>query len=278
MLAVSMVFWIILVLTVLVFCYPLIKSKQVASGRVALFWLTCALIFGVTGTCLVSLYSTIQIVLTKECHSLLFLGRGFLLQAMFLSGFIAVISSAVKNSSNITSFRPGIAVNSISLVLIILSFPCEFWVNDRLGFAVRAVAVLFTFGNRTALRKIPDEFSTIQWTIWLSAWMIPIGYLIPMFDPGLRGAGLHVVFICGFTLGFLSMVLNQIQKILDALVHPDVLKVFVITLFASTLLRYAAETGSTNQTFLLSISATVFTLGILLWLIAVFSALLPHRS
>jgi len=47
-----------------------------------------------------------------------------------------------------------------------------------------------------------------RWFIWTSVWLLPLGYVLAAFQPALRSAALHVVFIGSFALMALSVSLH----------------------------------------------------------------------
>jgi uncharacterized protein involved in response to NO len=81
--------------------------------------------------------------------------------------------------------------------------------SPRLGFMLRASAVLFVLIALFELWRLPTERGLARKVMWLSAWMLGLGYTLPALDPALRIVGLHVVFIGGFwalTIGISSHV------------------------------------------------------------------------
>ncbi len=277
MLAISMVFWTILVCSLLAYCYPLLKTRYAASARTSIFWFCCALIFGGAGTCLVSTYSTINIVTVNDIPWILFLGRGYLLQGMFLSVFFAVVPAVVNKLSNNSDNQPLHVFNMLGALVLVLSIPVEFWISTRLGFALRVSALLLVFGNQKILKKPPRIENRLLLLIWLSIWTIPVGYMVPVIAPELRETGLHIVLITGITLGLLTIVLNSIQEHVRSRVHPIPLLGFLAAFIIAVIIRSCGELDTERQVLFLSISAFIFVFGIILWLVTVFDVLISKK-
>ncbi len=278
MLAVSMGFWMILVLTLLAYCYPLLKNQRKATDRTRIFWFGCAFVFGATGTCLVSIYSTLQIVIVKEIPWILFLGRGYLLQGMPLAIFIAIILPVVHKFSNESHATTSLWPNILFLFILTISIPLEFWLSPRLGFALRAAVLLFVFGSPKTPGTPAGIENRLFWIIWLAMRIIPIGYVVALIDPELRESGLHVVLVTGITLGLLTYVLKNVQEHVQTQSHPLLLPGFLLALCMSVLLRAGADIDIERQIIFLNASAMSFVVGIILWVITVFSTLTGKKD
>ena len=73
---------------------------------------------------------------------------------------------------------------------------------------------LLQFRLRTMLALLLlASFAMAGWhryLVWLSAWMLPVGYLLAALMPAQKKAGLHIVFIGGFALMALSVGLHVV--------------------------------------------------------------------
>jgi uncharacterized protein involved in response to NO len=81
--------------------------------------------------------------------------------------------------------------------------------RPRLGFTLRAAAVLFVLIALLEMWRLPTEVGLARKLMWLSMWMIALGNVLPAVAPGLRIVGLHIIFLGGFwamTLGVSSHV------------------------------------------------------------------------
>jgi uncharacterized protein involved in response to NO len=81
--------------------------------------------------------------------------------------------------------------------------------SPRLGFTLRAAAVLFVLIALLEMWRLPTEAGLARKLMWLSMWMIALGNVLPAVAPALRIVGLHIIFLGGFwamTLGVSSHV------------------------------------------------------------------------
>ncbi len=275
MLAVSMIFWILLLVTLLLIYYPLLDSRNKTSVKLNKIWLFSAVVFGIIGMILVSTYSSIQIVQLREIRWLLFLGRGFLLQGMFLSGYLAVIpilfsNKEPKNRTCNTRNTDNYGFHISAVLFLALSLPAEYWLSARIGFGLRALVVIILFCRMENLRRFPINRFMLYRVIWFSTWAIPLGYIIPMISNSMRDVGLHIVFITGFTIGFLAMILDGIlEQYSETWLYydrPRYIGTFSAVLVLSLIFRIIAEINTDTKIQCLSISAIIFITGVLLWM------------
>lgn len=80
----------------------------------------------------------------------------------------------------------------------------SFWIENsgwlRLAVLLRAAVMAAEFLFSARLARPPSVPGWHRRLVWLSAWLIPAGYLLVALFPVQRAAGLHVVFIGGFAL------------------------------------------------------------------------------
>lgn len=273
MLAVAMVFWGISVLALLLFVYPLLRTRKTESNPVYWILMGSALLFGCLGTALVSTYSTIQIVTLREIQSILLLGRGYLLQGMFLMVFLAGLPSVSSLNKPGAGVRhpdhPSVGFILTLVLLFTVSIPIEIFISGRAGFGLRS-ALLVTALLRAMPSKTSGNASFLLSIIRLSAWSIPVGYAIPVLAPDLRNAGLHIVFMTGFVMGFFAMIafigLALTPHLKSSCDRPRSAGWFPLLLVLATLIRIAADMVPADQLLWLRHSTIVFIGGILAWL------------
>gem|GEM_PF-2300391 len=216
MLAVSEICWLVLALLIALSVLPRIHHlRKTKRWPDSFIWLPAALIFGIAGAVLVSTYSSIQIVTGNNIWWLVFLGRGYLLQCMFLSVIIAVSPVVLPQT-----FQPGRAKTDrwsigkpfhiICALILVFSIPLELWVSYSAGMVVRALLTYLTIVHTNRLWRLPRHDSPLSWCIWCSAWLLPCGYAVAALSPAYRLVGLHIVFIGSFTVGSLSYALYRL--------------------------------------------------------------------
>ena len=217
MLAVSEISWLILALIIALSVLPHIHNLRKTNRWPDSFvWLPAALIFGIAGAALVSTYSSILVVTGNKIWSLVFLGRGYLLQCMFLAVIIAVAPVVLPQTlkpegTKINRLSMGKPFHIICALILVLSIPLELWVSYEAGMVVRALLTYLTIVHTSHLWTLPRHNSPLSWCIWGSAWLLPCGYAAAALSPTYRLVGLHIVFIGGFTMGPLSYALYRLM-------------------------------------------------------------------
>jgi uncharacterized protein involved in response to NO len=211
---VSQVFWLIVVITLIAFAVKRFRGAQATRRPPNSFvWIPLSLAIGVAGSLLIGLYG----ILGDEYYRLHELGRLFLLQGMF-AGLIIGAGGMVlplltrgqgPPDGKATGRDRGIRRAHVAAGLLLAgSFWWEQAIDLQSGLAFRAVLVgslLIAVGGIWRRPSIPGWHRRL---VWLSAWIIPLGYTLAALFPAEKKAGLHVVFIGGFAMMALSVGLH----------------------------------------------------------------------
>lgn len=283
MLGVSEICWLILALIIAFSVFPrlhhLNKTNRLPDSFV---WLPTALIFGIAGAVLVSTYSSILVVTGNKIWWLVFLGRGYLLQCMFLAVIIAVAPVVLpqileRKVTKINRLSMGKPFHIICALILVLSIPLELWVSYEAGMVVRALLTYLTIVHTCRLWTLPRHDSPLSWCIWGSAWLLPCGYAAAALSPTYRLVGLHIVFIGGFTMGPLSYALlwvidgeEDLRRYFDRGLTVGLFSGFIIL---SLVLRSINAATVQVRIFSWGHSTMAYILGILVWIYLVSKAL-----
>ncbi len=209
--ALSQVFWIVLVAVFLSFLFrrrPIRRTEKKVPRN--LLWVPIAFLLGLAGSFLTGVFA----ILGPNAYRLHELGKLLVLQGMFVSlvlgvgGFVIPMITSGKKASEGESWVPVHLINPFHLgaaALLVASFFLEVFVSLRAGLVVRALVTLTVLSASAGLWKRPKVSGLHRWLVWLSAWMIPVGYLMAALYPEQKFAGLHMVFIGGFALLALSI-------------------------------------------------------------------------
>lgn len=203
--ALSQVFWLILLGVLVQFAVRRFRSSS-ASRRPpnGFVWVPLALCTGALGAGCMAAYG----VWGPESFALHELGKRLLLQGTLLGLVIGVGSmvlplitcgDAPPDGRATPRDRASRATHALGAAALATSF----WIETRsasLGFALRAAVCggfLLVSGRTWRLPRVPGWH---RWGVWVSAWLIPTGYVLAAAQPASAQAGLHVVFIGGFAL------------------------------------------------------------------------------
>lgn len=238
MFAESQMPWLVLFFTLLFF--SLARFRDPKAGRRApdsFIWVPMALLIGLGGTALMALYGILVArergldplaqLSTNYAH-LHELGKLLLLQGMFL-GFIVGVGGMVLPLLTVGDSPPDStrssrwlrALHVLAALALVGTMFLEVWdFGDRphvliatlqgrsSAYLLRGLLLLLLLLVTAKIWRCPRKAGGHRWLIWLSAWAIPIGYLLgAAFGPYYQ-AGLHVVFIAGFALMVLSVGLH----------------------------------------------------------------------
>lgn len=175
-------------------------------------WVPVALLSGILGAIFVA---AAAILGPHEEPELWQLGRGLLLQGL-MSGLVVGVGGTLLPTllrgeappPPPSGDRGSRVAHVVAALAFLASFPLEVFVAPRLGLALRgAVAGVVLIGMARLWRR-PSLPGLHRWLIWISAWLLPAGYLSAAVHPALRSAILHVVFIGSFALMTLSVSLH----------------------------------------------------------------------
>jgi uncharacterized protein involved in response to NO len=175
-------------------------------------WVPVALLAGTAGAGLVAVVAVIG---PSEQPALWLLGRGWLLQGFVTALVVGVGGTMIPTLTRgetgpgaALGERPGSRAQIVAAILFLASFPLEVYVSPRAGFALRALVAGGVLVSAARLWRPPTAPGLHRRLIWLSAWLLPVGYAGAAVHPALRSAALHIVFIGSFSLMALSVSLH----------------------------------------------------------------------
>jgi uncharacterized protein involved in response to NO len=142
------------------------------------------------------------------------LGRLLLLQGMFV-GLVVGVGGMVLPLITCGDAPPDAAAgrrdhlvrlgHAGAAAALAASFWLEIFRSARAGLLLRAGIVLALLLLAGRIWRRPRVAGWHRRLVWISAWMIPAGYLLAAAFPLQKKAGLHVVFLGGFALMALSV-------------------------------------------------------------------------
>jgi uncharacterized protein involved in response to NO len=211
---ISQAFWITLVLVLVRFAVRRFLSAEAARRPPNSFiWVPLSLAMGVGGSVLIAAGG----ILGGAYFRLHDLGRLFLLQGMFIGLVVGVggmvlplVTRGEAPPDAAATWRDhGVrACHLAAAVVLAASFWIETAVSQVGGLALRAAVTLLVLLVSGRIYRLPTLPGWHRRLVWLSAWMIPAGYILASLFPLQVKAGLHVVFIGGFALMALSVGLH----------------------------------------------------------------------
>ncbi|GEJ57741.1 NnrS family protein [Anaeromyxobacter diazotrophicus] len=201
--------WLVLVGVLLAFAAP----RLAAAGATlklpnAIVWVPAGLLFGAAGAVLrvwagaaedVPLRLAGQGLLTQGMLTALVVGVGATL--------LPVLTRGVPHAETAGTARDAAAkaLHLAGAAALAASFFVEAEASPRLGCAVRAAVALVTLLAAARIDRLPTVPGLHRRLVWLSAWLLPLGYALAAVTPRYEEAGLHVVYIGGFALMALSV-------------------------------------------------------------------------
>lgn len=210
----SQAIWILLVVLLVEFAVRRFLAAEARRRPPNSFvWVPISLAMGVGGSGLIAAFG----ILGPEYFKLHELGKLLLLQGMFL-GLVIGLGGMVlplitrgigpPDAATTAGDRLARAGHVIGALLLAGSFWLESQISLRAGLGARAVLLLVLLLASGQIVRLPRLPGWHRWLVWLAAWMIPAGYVLAALFPAQKKAGLHVVFIGGFTLLALSVGLH----------------------------------------------------------------------
>jgi uncharacterized protein involved in response to NO len=212
--ALSQACWAAMVLVLIGFAVQRFRSAE-ASRRPpnSFLWIPLSFLMGIAGAGLIALFG----LLGPDYFELHDLGRLLLLQGMFV-GLVVGVGGLVfplitrgqgpPDAAAGPADRWARAGHVAAALVLAASFWVEVYRSLRGGLALRALVVLVLLLVSARVWRLPTIPGWHRWLVWLSAWMIPLGYTLAALFPGQKKAGLHVVFIGGFALMAFSVGLH----------------------------------------------------------------------
>ena len=291
--------WLILFFTLLFF--TLARFRDPKAGRKApdsFIWIPISLILGLSGTALFALYG---ILAKKEEGLNVFadfsrtyvhiheLGGLLLLQGMFL-GVIVGVGGMVLPLLTVGDSPPDStksswwirAMHVLAAAALVGTMFLEVWdFGERPhilirylqgrgpAYLLRGLLLLFILLSVAKIWRFPKKEGLHRWLIWISAWMLPVGYLIGSALGNSYQAGLHLVFIAGFALMVFSVGLHIS---LAHSGHPDLVsrKNWQVPVFGGLILLSAGvrslfQLAPANAQLWIGLSAALFLVATLAW-------------
>jgi len=211
MLALSQAFWFVLVVTLIQFAVRRFRSGEAARRPPNSFiWVPLSFAIGLVGSALTGAAG----ILGPDQFWLHDLGRLLLLQGMFL-GLVLGVGGMVLPLVTRGDAPPDGAATSrdrwirVGHAAVALVLCLSFWIETRVslqgGYSLRAAVVLAALLVSSRIWRLPTAPGWHRKLVWVSAWMIPAGYVLGALFPMEKKAGLHVVFIGGFATMALSV-------------------------------------------------------------------------
>ncbi len=202
----SQVSW--LVLAVMIISFVVNRFRSSVAGRRppnCFLWIPVALLMGMAGALMTGSYALLE----EGYFWIHNLGRGLLLQGMFISLVLGVGGLAIPlmtrgqpppDTTPTMRDRMALAAHALCAAILAASFWIEVTSSLPLGMLIRAGVVLAVLLGSVQLWRLPTTPGWTRRLIWLSAWMLPAGYLMAAVFPEQFKAGLHVTFLGGFAL------------------------------------------------------------------------------
>jgi uncharacterized protein involved in response to NO len=212
--ALSQVFWLSLVGMLIAFAMSRFRSGT-ASRRPpnSFVWIPLSLAVGVGGSLLIGAYG----ILGDEYYGLHELGRMFLQQGMFLGLVVGaggmvlpLLTRGVAPPDGLATPRDRLARagHVLAALTLVVSFWWEREVSLQGALAFRALLLAWLLVLTAGIWRRPTVPGWHRRLVWLSAWMLPLGYALAALFPEHKKAGLHVAFIGGLAMMSLSVGLH----------------------------------------------------------------------
>ncbi len=192
-----------------------IKKKESPGGPnsppLEFIWIPIAILHGVAGVLILTLSQARLIPAYLSVVGKPMVEQGFLLSVVVgVGGFLiprvmgtfkAVASKETCTLEEVTrERRQSISFHLIMGIVLFISFWLEGFGFQVFGYALRAVVVTGEFFHNGLLPRPPKVTDLFVRLVWLSVWMITLGYWLATFLPEYRVVTLHFVFIGGFSL------------------------------------------------------------------------------
>ncbi len=203
-------------------------ARSGAARRVpgAFVWVPVGLCAGLVGAVLaaVALGRTLPQWAAPEVWAL---GRALLLQGLIPPLVIGVGTILVPQLTrgiaapptfDAATLRRGRVLHGIAALVFVATFPAEIYVDSRAALTLRATVVYAVLIAAARIDRLPTVPGLHRTLLWISAWLLPSGWLLAALAPRLRGPALHLVFLGGFALMVLSI---SFHVILSHGGHPE---------------------------------------------------------
>ncbi len=212
---VSQAAWLVFIGVILAFAMPRLAAAGAALKLPnAIVWVPAGLLLGAAGAAL-----RVWAGATDDAP-LRTAGQGLLAQGM-MSAFVVgvgatllpVLARGAAHAETAGTRRDAAAkaLHVAGAILLAASFFIEAGPSPRLGCALRAAVILVALLASARIDRVPTVPGLHRRAIWASAWLIPLGYALAAVSPSYEEAGLHVVYVGGFTLMALSVAYHVAQ-------------------------------------------------------------------
>ena len=271
--ALSQLFWLALVIVLVSFAVRRFLGAEAARRPPNSFvWVPLSLAMGTAGSLLIAIGG-----MTGR-FSLHDLGRLLLLQGMF-TGLVVGVGGMVLPLVTRGDAPPDAAASRVDILaraghvlaalLLVASFFVENYASQRAGYALRAAIVLAVLLISGRIWRYPLVPGWHRWLVWISGWMIPLGYALAAIFPLQWKAGIHIVFIGGFALMAFAVGLHVTlahggyQRLVRG--RPWQVPVFGGLLLAAMAARVLAEFDKQRYFVWIGSAAAIFLTGTLFW-------------
>lgn len=188
-------FWLVGLFTVGAFGFSRLRRNSGPPMHASFIWVPMSVAAAITGAGLAA-----TAAMGPQWMWLHHVGQSLVLQGLFTGlalGVGGMLIPLLASNANALTRRDPKWLHALCACVFFASFYIEAQ-SPRLGFAFRAASVAFVLVALLELWRLPTEPGLARKVMWLSTWMLPVGYALPAFDPALRIVGLHVVFLGGF--------------------------------------------------------------------------------
>jgi uncharacterized protein involved in response to NO len=201
---VSQAAWLVLAVTLIQFAVRRFTSATARRRPPNAFvWIPLSLLMGIAGSLMTGVYG----VLGVDYLWVHEVGRRLLLQGMFTGLVLGVGSLAFPlmtrgeaPSDAAAGTRDVLerAAHALAALVLVSSFFVETFASLRVAMVLRAAVATVALLLGAGLWRLPSQPGWNRRLIWLSGWMLPLGFVIAAAFPDEYKAGLHVTFLGGF--------------------------------------------------------------------------------
>ncbi len=270
---VSQTAWLILAATLFRFVAKRFTAPDAGRRPPAGFvWIPFSIVLGVMGSAAIAIYG----IRGGEPFWLHELGRLALLQGCFLGLVLGAGSLALPlltrgqgppDASTKDVWRW--PLYALAATALLASFWLEVFVSVRSGYGLRAAVVLAVLLEGAQIWRLPTVPGRHRRVLWLSAWMLPAGYLLGCIFPAAKKGALHITLIGGFAMMAFTVGMHVAlahaghQKLVRGRAWQPV--VFGICFVAAAGVRFLADLDRAHFLPWIGVAALLFLAGTLAW-------------
>lgn len=228
-------------------------------------WIPFAILSGLIGSILMSVSLWGRIGASYAVIGRLLAEQGFVLSIVL--GVGSFLGPRLMGSISTGSIKQ----NLILALLFHVSFWLEGYGHYLAGNLLRtAVAFIQLISSQALLFKLPNIRSLFTFSIFLSFWLLALGFLGGIVHPEYRVAVLHVVFLGGvslLTFTVATMVVLSHSGHNQELSKPLwIFKVLLVGLIASLIVRSAANFIPEHFFIMLAASSSIWFMSVISWI------------